>query len=228
MRLIEKESRVQVIYAGGDDLFLIGSWDALPAVARQIEHAFCRYAAQNPDFTISAGMSMVRGKYPISHAAEMAGNAEGRAKSLSRQVADKKCVKKSAFCLLDVAIGWEDFDAVTNFREQLNKTATINKAILGRMREVVLAQQEYVRLERGRGVNEISIADLVQWQKWRWQLVYNLHRYSGRNSDMKPLVEFIRKAVLGNDLPGRASDMAVIEWLQLPTRWAEFLLREVK
>lgn len=227
MQLLADDHQVQIIYAGGDDLFLIGSWDALPDVARRIEQAFGLYAAGNSDFTISGGISMVRGKYPISHAAELAGGAEEKAKELRRQVNGKER-EKAAFCMLETAIGWEDFSAVEALRDQLIQSSMHNKAILSRMREVVLAQQQYERIERLRGLDEKSIAELVQWQKWRWQLVYNLHRFCNRNDDMRSQVDAIRKAILSNELPGNGSDLAVIQCLQLPMRWAELLQREAR
>ncbi len=226
MHLLADEDRVQVIYAGGDDLFLIGSWDALPEVGRRIQQAFSQYAANNHDFTISGGMVAIRGKYPIAHAAELAGEAEEKAKQLTRKI-QKGDVEKSAFCMFDTPIGWEDFEAVQHIRQQLIQTTETNKAILGRMRQVVLAQQEYQRRYRLHRLDECHLAELVQWQKWRWQLVYNLHRFEKRNSELKPQLDAIRNAVLSNKVTGKGSDLPVIDWLQLPTRWAEFLTREV-
>jgi len=227
MQLLKHEPRVQVIYAGGDDLFLVGSWDALPDVARNIEQSFTRFAAQNPDFSISGGITMVRGKYPISRAAEMAGDAESSAKALTREVAGKN-VEKSAFCMMDAVIGWEDYPAAEKLRDLIGKASESNHAIINRMRQVVHAQQEFALLQRQSGMDEETIIELAQWQKWRWQLVYSLHRLAGRNSEMKATIEAIRRAVLANEIDGRMSETAVMEWLQLPTRWTEYLQREAK
>ncbi len=227
MQLLKDEPQVQVIYAGGDDLFLIGSWDALPGVARAIEQAFKRFTAHNPDFTISAGITMVRGKYPIARAAEMAGDAESSAKALERKVAGKR-IEKSALCMMDTVVGWEDYVAVENLRDLLATASESNHAIINRMRQVVQAQQEFTLRQKQSGMDEQTIRELAQWQKWRWQLVYNLHRLAGRKPDLKETIEAIRRAVLANELGGRTSDIAVMEWLQLPTRWTEYLQREAK
>jgi len=227
MHLLKDEPRVQIIYAGGDDLFLIGSWDALPGVARHIEQAFKRFAAHNPDFTISAGIQMVHGKYPIARAAELAGDAEHSAKALKRSI-EGKVVDKSALCMMETAVGWEDYAAVEKLQELLASASESNHAVINRMRQVVQAQQEYALLQHQSGMDENTIGELVQWQKWRWQLVYSLHRLAGRNADMKEKIGAIRKAILSNDLDGRTSETAVMEWLQLPTRWTEYLQREAK
>jgi len=227
MQLIKDEPQVQVIYAGGDDLFLIGSWDVLPNVARKIQQTFNRFSAHNPAFSISGGITLVRGKYPIARAAQMAGDAESAAKALKRRVAGET-IEKSAFFMMNTVIGWEDYAAVENLRELLASASKTNHAILNRMRQVVEAQQEFVVLQRKSGMDETMITELVQWQKWRWQLVYNLHRLAGRNGDMKKKIGAIRSAILSNDLDGRNSEAAVMEWLQLPTRWTEYLQRGVK
>jgi len=227
MQLLKDEPQVQAIYAGGDDLFLMGSWDALPVVARKIEQAFKRFSAHNPAFSISGGISMVRGKYPIARAAEMAGDAESSAKALKRRVSGKM-MEKSAFCMMDTVIGWEDYTAVVHLHDLLTTASKKNHAILGRMRQVVQAQHAFSLLNRASGLDEATIKELAQWQKWRWQLVYNLHRLGSRNKDMKETIEAIRRAILSNELDGRMSDMAVMEWLQLPTRWTEYLQREAK
>jgi CRISPR-associated protein Csm1 len=227
MHLLRDDQRTQIIYAGGDDLFLIGSWDGLPHVARKIQQSFSRYAAENPDFTISGGMAMVHGKYPISHAAELAGEAEERAKGLVRRV-EGKSLEKAAFCTLDTPIGWEDFSAVERLRGEIEQTFMVNRGVLGRLRHVVMAQQEYVRRKHSVGMDESSIRELLYWQRWRWLLVYHLHRVAKRHKEIEPQISAIRRAVLGNAIEGRKSDVSVIDWLQLPVRWAEFLHREAR
>ena len=227
MKLLKYEGQVQVIYAGGDDLFLIGSWDALPRVARNIEQDFKAFSAQNPNFTISGGMSMVHGKYPISRAAEMAGEAESTAKGLTRTVKGKN-KEKSAFCMLETAIGWEDYQAVENLRDLLSKTSEKNHAIINRMRQVVQAQYQFKLLQTQKGMCQQEIKELVQWQKWRWQLVYNLQRLAKRDHSLADGIQAIQQAILSNDIEGRASNTAVLEWLELPTRWSEYLQRESK
>ncbi|MEA3278023.1 MAG: type III-A CRISPR-associated protein Cas10/Csm1 [Pseudomonadota bacterium] len=94
--LVARFPRTRIIYAGGDDLFLVGSWDELPAVASSIRKQFSAYACYNSAFTVSGGLGLVPGKYPISRSAELAGAEEGRAKLLQR--ADGRT--KNAFPLL--------------------------------------------------------------------------------------------------------------------------------
>lgn len=63
--------KVNIIYSGGDDLFLVGAWDEVLEVAIDINRAFKQFT--NGKLTLSAGMAMFSPTYPISKMAEIAG-----------------------------------------------------------------------------------------------------------------------------------------------------------
>ncbi|MFP5214028.1 MAG: type III-A CRISPR-associated protein Cas10/Csm1, partial [Acidobacteriota bacterium] len=95
----DRFNRCQIIYAGGDDLFVIGSWDQLPDLAYTIRNEFREFCCFNPDFSISGGMILQGGKYPIYKGAQQAGQAEKKAKELRREwkIAPHG-IEKDAFC----------------------------------------------------------------------------------------------------------------------------------
>ena len=66
-----QKRKVNIIYAGGDDLFLVGAWDEILEVAIDINRAFKQFT--NGKLTLSAGMAMFSPTYPISKMAEIAG-----------------------------------------------------------------------------------------------------------------------------------------------------------
>ena len=66
-----QKRKVNIIYAGGDDLFLVGAWDEVLEVAIDINRAFKQFT--NGRLTLSAGMAMFSSTYPISKMAEIAG-----------------------------------------------------------------------------------------------------------------------------------------------------------
>lgn len=66
-----KKRKVNIIYSGGDDLFLVGAWDEVLEVAIDINRAFKQFT--NGKLTLSAGMAMFSPTYPISKMAEIAG-----------------------------------------------------------------------------------------------------------------------------------------------------------
>jgi len=53
-----------LVYAGGDDLMVIGPWDLTLWLAWHIRNDFKRYCGDNPNMTISAGIIFVKPKFP--------------------------------------------------------------------------------------------------------------------------------------------------------------------
>jgi CRISPR-associated protein Csm1 len=73
-----------VMYSGGDDLFIVGPWDATLFLAQQIQQDFKHFSADNPALTISAGYVQVKPRYPTQKFAEMVDDAEKDAKNSGR------------------------------------------------------------------------------------------------------------------------------------------------
>ncbi|NIA12346.1 MAG: type III-A CRISPR-associated protein Cas10/Csm1, partial [Nitrospiraceae bacterium] len=69
-----------IIYAGGDDLFIIGSWDDVLELAFDIEAVFRKYVGGNDDITISAGYSIFDSKHPLYQIANICEKKEKCAK----------------------------------------------------------------------------------------------------------------------------------------------------
>ncbi len=72
------------IYAGGDDLFVSGSWNEIVEFSFDIYQAFRAYTGHNPDITLSGGISLADYKFPLYQAANESGEAEEKAKGNGR------------------------------------------------------------------------------------------------------------------------------------------------
>lgn len=70
---ISKQTKrdIHIIYSGGDDLCLIGSWDDVLEVAVDIRRAFRQFT--NDKLSLCAGMAMFTASYPISKMTEITG-----------------------------------------------------------------------------------------------------------------------------------------------------------
>lgn len=79
----QKEERaINVIYSGGDDLFLVGAWDDILEAAVDINDAFQKYT--QGALTLSAGIGLFNDSYPLARMAEETGELEQKAKSLDK------------------------------------------------------------------------------------------------------------------------------------------------
>jgi CRISPR-associated protein Csm1 len=79
-------SDIYTIFAGGDDLALVGRWDDLLVLANLIYTKFKNYVCDNKELTMSFGYVAVAPKYPISEAIH---GAEEKLKEAKNFVHDK-------------------------------------------------------------------------------------------------------------------------------------------
>ena len=102
------EYRLQIIYSGGDDLFIVGNWSDVIHAAIDI-HKALRAHTENDSLTISAGIGIFDEKYPIANMAAETGSLEDAAKGF-RRVGDVVPSKNAvALWSKDHVYGWEEF-----------------------------------------------------------------------------------------------------------------------
>ncbi|NLK01402.1 MAG: type III-A CRISPR-associated protein Cas10/Csm1, partial [Clostridia bacterium] len=77
--LKDKNRNAIIIYSGGDDMFIVGSWNEVIDLAGEINAAFNKYTQGT--LTISAGIGIYNHSYPISRIALEAGELENAAKT---------------------------------------------------------------------------------------------------------------------------------------------------
>jgi CRISPR-associated protein Csm1 len=230
----ENKGRVSVVYAGGDDLFILGAWDALPHIAADIREQFSRYCAGNPDFSLSGGLVLTGGKFPIYKGAELAGEAEEKAKKYKRHFGDHNKPQqrqKRALCFFDTPMDWEEFAELRTWFNRLTShcTQTENRPLLKHLQRIAtvwegLRQAKELKMQTERqGIDLRQVENAIAAEKWCWQMVYSLSRYSrGKGTETVELVENLRKFVVQN-LP--ESPRQGIELLGLLCRWTELYLR---
>jgi CRISPR-associated protein Csm1 len=78
------EEGFYTVYAGGDDLFILGPWDRVVALAGGLYDDFRRYACYNENVTLSAGVLLVKPHFPIHRFAHLVGEKLDGAKGAGR------------------------------------------------------------------------------------------------------------------------------------------------
>lgn len=207
-----------LIYAGGDDLLLIGGWDRVLEAAARIREAFRRFTGDNPSLTVSAGITLHRIKFPLYQAAEEAGEALERAKAFRRPDGHAK----DAITLFGVTLSWEDFAWLKQWKETLqpylespNPKARLSRGFLHKLRGIADLLEEEVELQlRARRLAPAYLPRMVGLHRARWRLVYTLAREP--QSLRGPL------AALQAELLADPHRMALLRplsrWLELATR----------
>lgn len=222
------KERATVVYSGGDDLFLLGAWDCLPAIAMEIRKKFTEFACDNRSFSLSGGMIMTGGKFPVYKSAQMAGDAEEKAKGNETCFSGKKKpVLKNSFTFLDTPMHWKEFEVVSAIRDELMEVLKEKKnyPLLCRLRDIGASwHTSHEKLKRKES-QKISIAEIEQRlmaEKWRWRMVYNLARFCDAHDSVKDFIKRLQEIIVN---PIADTKCHGIELLSLLARWCELELR---
>ena len=222
-----RDGKVYLLYAGGDDLFVVGSWSVLPELAQRIRDEFRAFVGGD-HVTISAGIAIEHDKYPLYRLADDAKHAlDDRAKELRRQV-NGNGREKDAVCLLGEAMGWEQFQQVTRWKDELlamlhasNGREKVSRALLTRLMEISQLYRANANLQRARlrkgEVTEQQYRSLVDHDRWRWRMVYHLSRFAQRYRSQEQALQNLKDAL---------SQKGLIQNIHIAARWAELLTRE--
>jgi CRISPR-associated protein Csm1 len=101
--ITDKESKkrnIVIVYSGGDDVFVVGSWDDVIGFAIDLYYSLKEFSQST--LSISAGIALYPSKYPISIMAQETGKLEDAAKNIDG---------KNAVAIFseDYVFHWEDF-----------------------------------------------------------------------------------------------------------------------
>lgn len=228
--LCKEEGRIYLIYSGGDDLFIVGSWDAIPEIALSIRNDFRRYTCHNPNITLSAGISIVDDMFPIYKAADISKEHLEEAKGLERDGE-----KKDAVCFLGEVMDWKELEISRSIALSLmswikdgRNGNRLPRSVLGIMYRAYELHQKNRDLLRRKSVPIEDLEKLALYDRWRWRMVYYLDRLGVRSNEFQNDLRKLSQSILESKWEGIRSPREMIKYLAVPTRWAEMLTREVE
>lgn len=150
------------VFAGGDDIFILGAWDEVIEFAKELRVEFMKFASGS-DLTFSVGMIMTKPNKPINFVADMSEKALEDAKEVD---------DKNAITLFGETVKWDDyFDDLMRLNGELEKIEEVNMAFLYRLLELIGMSKS------------VKFNGKVQDTIWKSKLAYSFHR----NMDDKSL-----------------------------------------
>ncbi len=215
---------LNILYSGGDDLFVIGRWDKTIEFAELVRKEFAEYSKRN-EIGISGGISFVHEKFPIAKAADLAGDAEKNSKNFEG---------KNATTFFGETISWnKEFEIVKNYKNQFIKFINENDLSKGILHKLMLYAEMKKQNEKNAEKGQKEKIDY----SYIWNTAYYLKRFAERfkfdnelktEKDIKnkEIYEFImgnkQKGGLQKELfaPARNYDL-----VSLAARWAEVELK---
>jgi len=128
---LAQDNDIYITYSGGDDLLVIGAYDKIIDFSMKLAEEFKRYTCNHEAITISAGISTVRPKFPISKAIKYADDNLEKSKSLG----------KNKITLFNQTVKWKTSD-------KLNEK--VNEKIYGLDKIINLSRQIEERVNEGK------------------------------------------------------------------------------
>ncbi|MEZ4826331.1 MAG: type III-A CRISPR-associated protein Cas10/Csm1 [Bacteroidia bacterium] len=219
---LDLQNHTQILYAGGDDLFIVGKWTACITFAEQIHQKFAAYVCHNPNLSLSGGLAIVPAMFPVSMGAAMAAEAEKSAKGHDYNHHGKS-MPKNAFSLLGEALNWQyEYPLVKLLKNKLTDWVTkgyASRALLGKI------YAHYYGYETQRR--------LGQSEAWRWTMAYDFGRYakSLKDDTLKAEIHAVKQAAFTDtyEADGQTwqlqGNRPFLQLLNLAARWAELEIR---
>ena len=213
---------LNIVYAGGDDIFVVGRWDKVIDFADDVRTKFasyCQDVLNDSTLSISGGVAIVNKKFPIAKAAELSGEAEDTSKKYNNG-------KKNAFNMFGESVSWDGekgFEHVKSYKTQFVdhiQNDGLSRAILHKIMNYAAMVKENLVIEEGKKNGDYKLNP--DWS-YLWHTAYYLTRFMGKEKDNKPVYEFC-KGLRDNQLHSPED----YRLMSLAARWAELELREIK
>ncbi len=213
-RVDEGEGLFYVLFAGGDDLFVMGPWTLMPALAQAIRADFARYTAERKAIHISAGIAVVGEKSPLYAAAEKSHHA--------LQLAKHSLPGKNAITFLGETWHWDAFAVANELKERLCDLVERDELPTSLLTRLMAIDRRYRQDKAERrilGPRKTPDGHTVHvyFGPWMWRQAYAMARLrEGRTPDVRAKLERLEEDLLHPR----------IEYLGLAARWAQWLTRK--
>ncbi len=213
---------VNILYSGGDDIFAIGRWDLIIDFAEEIRKDFKAFAGRD-DISISAGITIVRSKYPISKAADLAGKAESSAKLFNQG-------EKNAISIFGEVVSWDkEFGEVKELKDELARLIESNNM----SHSILHKLMQYAEIKKANDAFKVKGETDKIDLSYKWHTAYYLKRFLDRykfdmhrsnttdrnNMEITDFVQKLQKDLIANEIS--------YEKVGLACRWAELEIREI-
>ncbi|MCD4742309.1 MAG: type III-A CRISPR-associated protein Cas10/Csm1, partial [Desulfobacteraceae bacterium] len=163
---------IYTVFAGGDDLFLIGPWNRIYELSLILHKTFSNYVCRNPNIHFSAGISLYKAHTPLNNIAN------------SAEAALEKSKGRNRLTMFSQTATWDEVKKLENIREKFEtwlQNQWLTKSMLHRLNEFIsMAAMEKLALER----KPISIDDMNCF-KWRALFYYFAARNIGKQIEEK-------------------------------------------
>ncbi|MCC8997904.1 MAG: type III-A CRISPR-associated protein Cas10/Csm1, partial [Candidatus Contendobacter sp.] len=199
-RLRRDYPHTYTVYAGGDDLLLIGPWRQMMALATDLREQFRRYVGDNPNITLSAGLALCKANQPLNRTVWEAEERLEWAKDAGRD---------RVGLLDEESVRWDQLPALLRQAETLNEWLRAGWLSAALVYKVLHFAEERRRAEQPDERGNLSLAHANWRARWAYHLARNV-----RDSRVIPEPEKKTVMTVLNQLLGLDADIRKqAEWV---------------
>ncbi len=175
-----------VIFAGGDDLFLVGTWDEILTLIQTLHEKFTKYVCQNPNITFSAGIVFGKPKSPISQLGDAAEEELTLAKNAGR----------NRIRVVNRIFEWAQYDDA--FKQTLSLYQSAEELSTTFIYRLHLAEKQAYEIHEKSHKPNHSVPK--QNLLWRSHLTYDIARNLDDKPDVRDKIEKLTQYVTSTEL----------------------------
>lgn len=107
------QPNIYPIFAGGDDCFIVGGWDAILHFSKAINDAF-KDTFTSDNLSLSAGIIIINPRHPVVSFAELVKETQWKAKSNTTfaETQNEESHKKNSICIFDEVFTWDEYSEI--------------------------------------------------------------------------------------------------------------------
>ncbi|NVM21957.1 MAG: type III-A CRISPR-associated protein Cas10/Csm1 [Desulfobacterales bacterium] len=168
---------IYTVFAGGDDLFLIGPWNRIVELVGLLRESFADYVCHNDEIHFSAGISLQKPHTPLDRLSDAAEAAIEK----SKENKEDRNERGNQITLFSETAKWDEFMRLTKIKYTLQEwrdKELINNAMIYRLNDFIRMaelEKQIIKAEEG-----IHIED-VECLKWPALFCYSAERNVGKS-----------------------------------------------
>ncbi len=183
----EKFNNIYTVFAGGDDLFLIGPWNRIIEFAGFMNERFKEYVCNNAHITISGGISHHKPNDPVLTLAETSEHALVLSKSSGRD----------RITIFGATAKWDDFKKLEGIKATISHwldSELINNAMIFRLNEFIEMRRQEEEIKAG-GVVHLDDMECLKWHsRFKYTIVRNIGKGLKGDAKENAIEEVIKAA----------------------------------
>lgn len=171
------------VFSGGDDLFVIGRWDDIVALAQKIRNNFAEYTNHSRRITLSGGVALFPYNFPVIRASRLVEEEleEAKNRCYPEDHKDPSWIHKDKIGILGEVLSWKEYQKMKELYEELARG----------VKEEKVSRAIFKRIERSLSgltpIIEESLQGKVSPPRI-WRFLYYLRDYPKLAQDIEQIV----------------------------------------